>query len=399
MVNLRIVVRRLNCSMQEAEIVYEICHKEYTRSVASGHIIYYDEWDWCESRVKIDVGDNARCGYLQLIINSIAKDMALLRHIVSMSSEHGDTDYSHLLEIYRKQTTVLEFMRETIKHKREIGKSRTAETYQATLNSFGLFLHNDDVLFEDMNFELICSYEAFLREKRVSLNTSSFYMRNLRSIYNRAVERGIAEQHNPFRGVYTGVCKTQKRAIGLNEIRRIIALNLVHDSMLELTRDIFLFSLYARGMSFVDIAYLEISDIENGVLSYTRRKTGRRLHIRLERCMQDIICKYYSSGSAYIFPLLDEHADNIRRSYLNMLHMVNRKLKVIGSMAKIDANLSMHVARHTWASLAKRINIPISVISDGLGHDSEKTTLIYISSINNNLIDNANRAIISQILK
>ena len=170
-----------------------------------------------------------------------------------------------------------------------MGKIRTSETYTAALRSFSGFMNDKEVLFDLINANLIAEYEAYLKGRGNSPNTVSFYMRILKAVYNRAVEDGMTEQRHPFKSVYTGVEKTLKRALSLNDIRRIKGLDLSLMPNLDYARDMFLFCFYIRGMSFIDMAYLRKKDLQNGILSYRRRKTGQQLFIKWERCMQDIL--------------------------------------------------------------------------------------------------------------
>lgn len=121
---------------------------------------------------------------------------------------------------------------------------------------------------------MICQYESHLRIFGLCRNTTSFYLRVFRSVYNRAVDDGLTEQSNPFKRVYTGVDKTSKRAISLKEIKKIKDLDLSSTPTLDFARDMFLFSFYMRGMSFIDIAYLKRKNLSNGFVVYNRRKQG-----------------------------------------------------------------------------------------------------------------------------
>ena len=148
-------------------------------------------------------------------------------------------------------------------------------------------MNDKEVLFDQLNADLIAEYEAYLKGRGNSPNTVSFYMRILKAVYNRAVEDGLTEQRHPFKSVYTGVEKTLKRAISLNDLKHIKGLDLSLKPNLDFARDMFLFCFYTRGMSFIDMAYLRKKDLQNGILSYRRRKTGQQLFIKWERCMQD----------------------------------------------------------------------------------------------------------------
>ena len=261
------------------------------------------------------------------------------------------------------------FMQEIIHRMHALGKVRTGETYTSTLNSFMRFLQGRDILWEEFDADLLVSYEAYLKSTGVDMNTVSFYNRILRAVYNRAVEKGLTVQRYPFKYVYTGIGKTVRRGLSLKVIRNI-----------------------------KDMAYLKKSDLKNGILSYRRKKTGQRLLVRWEKNMQEILDKYpVTQGSPYLLPIIREVGIKERTQYNNALHLVNRKLKFIGKMLDVSIPLTMYVARHSWASVAKNKNIPLSVISEGMGHDSENTTLIYLASLDTAIVDSANRLIINSI--
>ncbi len=203
------------------------------------------------------------------------------------------------------KATLQLFMQENIDRMHRLGKVRTGETYTCTLNSFMRFRQGKDVLWKDFDADLTASYEAYLKSTGVSMNTISFYNRILRAVYNRAVEKGFTKQVFPFKNVYTGVEKTIRRGLPIKTIRNIRNLDLSHCPSLDYARDMFLFSFYTRGMSFVDMAYLKKNDLKNGILTYRRKKTGQRLCIRWERDMQDILEKYHiSQESPYLLPII-----------------------------------------------------------------------------------------------
>lgn len=274
------------------------------------------------------------------------------------------------------------------------GHERCAETYISAAKSFRQFLENKDIPIAQLESRTIKAYEAFLTAKGLSMNTVSFYMRNLRAIYNHAVEENLAEQHFPFKRTYTGICKTVKRAVSIDTIQKIASLDYSVFPDLEFSADIFLFSFYTRGTAFVDIAYLQHKNIKNGYLTYHRKKTGQRITIRWERCMAEIVEKYHNhhSASPYLLPILK--GNNTRTEYLTASHRLNRNLKKIGQLIDSQTPLTLYVARHSWASIAHSKQIPIATISEALGHNSESTTRIYLTSLDNSAVDNANRLVL-----
>ena len=197
--------------------------------------------------------------------------------------------------------------------------------------------------------------------------------------------------------VYTGVDKTAKRAISIQTVKEIKDLDLSKDAEMAFARDLYLMSFDLRGISFVDLALLETSQLKNGYLTYARQKTRQKLEIKWEKQMQEIVDRHHVKGSRYLLPILSEEGGDIRRQYLNALHRMNVLLKKIGRLVNCPIPLTTYTARHCWASAAYRLNIPTPSISQALGHDSEKTTRIYLNSLDNHVIDDANLTVIRAV--
>ncbi len=279
----------------------------------------------------------------------------------------------------------------------ESGKTCTADRYRTTLNSFLKFRAGKETRWEEMNEIMICRYEEFMKIEGLCPNSTSFYMRNLRAIYNRAAEQGLAEDNKMFRHVYTGIEKTLKRAVPIGKIRKLKTMDLTAAPLLDYARDMFMFSFYTRGMSIIDMAYLKKKDLKGGILSYRRHKTRQRLIIKWEKPMQKIIDKYEIPDSIYLLPIIRRTDKDTRRQYLTAAHLINSRLKKIGEELELENPLTMYVARHTWASIAKSKNIPLSTISEAMGHDSEKTTRIYLASLDSKSVNRANSIIINSL--
>lgn len=241
------------------------------------------------------------------------------------------------------------------------------------------------------------SFEYHLIAEGLTPNTISFYMRNLRALYNRAVEQGRVRQKFPFRHVYTGVDKTMKRAVPARLVSRLRAIDLSLQPDLAYARDMFLFSFYTRGMSFVDMAFLRKSDLKDGMLIYRRKKTGQQLIIKWERPMQQIVERYASPTSPYLLPIIRCPGYGERRQYQSMAHYVNVKLRLLGQQLSFPLPLTMYVARHSWATMARSKNVPLSTISQAMGHNSEHTTRIYLSLLDTSQVDKANRLILQSL--
>ena len=293
----------------------------------------------------------------------------------------------------RGQTMFLQFMQSLI-NDLEVSSIRTAEAYLHARNQLRGFLPDNDIPIRLITSEIIEKYEHYLKTKKLSLNTISFHMRILRAAYNKAVEKGLADNYSPFKHVYTGIAKTSKRAITLQEIKKIKNYR-TSNSSVEYARDMFLFSFYTRGMSFVDMAYLKHSNIKNGWLRYQRHKTGQPIAIKWESCMEELVSRLPVSNAPYLLPIIHTANGKERSQYRNKQNFINLKLKSLAQDICLGNNLTMYVARHSWASIAEANDLPLSLISLGMGHTSEKTTQIYLKSLKQNKIDEANAYILS----
>lgn len=288
------------------------------------------------------------------------------------------------------------FMQQYIDKLIRLDRKGTAVGYRSTLNSFMRFRNGQDIMLDAIDSDVIQLYEAYLRRSDVARNTSSYYMRNLRTVYNMAIEQQLTPQRNPFARVYTGIDKTVKRAISLSQIRQLKKLMLDDSPSQALARDMFLFSFYTRGMAFIDMAYLTTDNIRGGYLVYRRQKTRQELRIKWEPCMQEIVDRY-ARQSPFLLPLIKNEVDK-RAQYKLAQQRVNYNLKKLSERLNMSHPLTMYVARHSWASIAHSKSIALSVISEGLGHNSERTTRIYLAQIDTSQVDRANKRILNALL-
>lgn len=394
MASIKIKFRPSTVEGKEGGLYFQIIQNRVIRQLNTDYKVYAYEWD---AEMETVVVNGARANILSGIKERMEWDLSRFERIVRQLEQerrkYTADDVITLFHKVTKETSLFSFMHSVIIQLRQLEKIRTSETYTATLKSFMEFREEQDVPLDGVNSDLILLYEAHLKAKGVRMNTISFYMRILRAVYNRAVEKELTPQKYPFRHVYTGVDKTVKRAVSVKVIKALKELDLSMKSSLDFARDMFMFSFYTRGMSFVDMAYLKKTDLQNGILTYCRRKTGQQLTVKWEKCMEEIIKKYPSNSSVYLLPIIKEKG-NERKQYDNALHLVNYRLKDLSGMLKLQRPLTMYVARHSWASAAKVRNVPLSVISEGMGHDSEKTTQIYLASLEASVVDKANKMIL-----
>lgn len=402
MTSIRLKFRPSTNPAKEGTLVFQLIHKRTVRRIRSKYRIRNDEWDKKLEEIALPSPASERYSRLKIIRSSIMYELKRLKAIAEKLDCSGK-DYS-LDEIIQKYISgtdtgcsVFDFIRAQVAHKKQLGKIRSSETYQTTLNSFMRFREGIDLTFDMIDSELMEHYEAELRRHGLLRNTSSFYMRVLRTNYRLAVEKGLTPDRHPFKHVYCGMDKTVKRSISFAEIKKIKELDLSRKRVMDFARDMFIFSFCTRGMSFIDMAYLKKNDLKHGCLTYRRKKTGQLLVIEWTKQMQDILDKYKPNSTQYLLPIITREDGNERRQYQNQMRKINRRLKDIATSIKLPVPLSLYYSRHSWATIARCKDIPISIISEGLGHNSEITTQIYLDSIKSYEVDKANRKILKDL--
>lgn len=400
MASIKVKFRPSTVADHEGTIYYQILHERKPRQLLSEYHVFQSEWD--ESRAMVVTTQNReRKAFILSIRERIRWDVERLTKIVRKLDGNGlqytADDVIDEFNRYAQEYSLFNFMESIIIKLKQNGKVRTSETYTSALNSFKKFRKDEDIMLDCLNSEVMEAYEAWHQSRGVAPNTISFYTRILRAVYNRAVEEDIVENKNPFRHVYTGVDKTIKRALPLPIIKKIKALDLSLTPALDYARDMFMMSFMLRGMSFIDMAFLRKTDLQNGYVTYRRRKTGQKLVIEWTNEMQLILDKYPENASDYLLPVIRNPGTNERCTYHNMGYNINHSLKAVAKVVGVTIPLTLYVARHSWASIAKSKGIPLSVISEGMGHDNEATTQIYLASLDTSAVDKANSLIIKSI--
>lgn len=279
------------------------------------------------------------------------------------------------------------------------GKLGNAKVYRETYNSLIRYtqLSELDFYFSEITIDWLSSYEKWMLESGNKPTTISLRFRTLRSVFSKAIEMRCASNEDylfdNFK-VSRFNTKTEKRAITKEEIRIIAGLDLRNATyLIRFSRDIFIFSYLHGGINLTDIANLKRENLHNNRIRYIRQKTGQSINVPLSDVGVQIIERFTSKDSNYIFPILNEIAHKTAQQQFNRIHKyighINRHLKDIAKMANIEANLTTYVARHSYATVLKRSGVNTSIISESLGHSSEKVTQIYLDSFENSQIDEA----------
>lgn len=373
-----------------------ILRRKY-RDLRRGYPVYSEEWDPVRRRLVIPCdAENGRTRHLLQLEEMMNADLERLSSILRKLSAAGEYGLGDIVDEFNGSLSpynLLSFSSLLSRELEEQERHRTARAYRCAAKKLAAFAGSEDLKVSDITPKLIRAFERHLLDNGLQMNTISFYMRNIRAIYYRAVKANLIRkcESNPFEDVYTGVYETRRRALDQKEMNSLVALgkkipagkrNLRHALMY------FLFAYHSRGMSFIDLAHLKKSDIKGDTIRYKRRKTGFFLQVRITKPMKRIIgyFKKETNRSPYVFPIMAEGVSH-PSGYEAALNRQNRLLKEISLLAGITSSLSTHVARHTWATLAKRMGYGIMLIGEGLGHRDPKVTSIYLASFERSEID------------
>lgn len=400
MATIKLKFRASSVEEKEGTLYYQVIHKRNVKWISTDYHVFQNEWDEKAANITIPL-NGERVQKLLLIKSAIARELRQRKRTLDrLETSCEELTLNELCEAFSQLPpckTVFTFLEEQVERQERMQKHGTANTYISTYRRFKEYRQNKDLFFDELTPDMIEEYEAWLANRNQKPNTIRFYLRTLNTLFCKAANNGmLSEERKLFSHVRLSYATTTKRALSEADILALQNLKLEAGTTLAFARDMFMFSFYMRGMPFVDIAYLK-----NGILTYRRKKTNQPLLVEWEQVHQEIVERYahQTEGSPYMFPIIKQTDGTEYKQYKRVQEKVNRTLKKLGIMIGLKTPLTAYVARHSWASIARDMNIPIPVISEGMGHQSYKTTQVYLNSIDVSKISEANRTIIQRIRK
>lgn len=295
-------------------------------------------------------------------------DKQLVNYLVGINDDEKPHYFKEALEKYVASKT----------------NNRTKELYDATVRKLVQFCDYDTVTFEEMNVSWLRAFDAWLSETEKSANSRSIHMRNIRTIFNAALDDELISVY-PFRRFKIEQQETEKRSIPIEDMRKLLHCEI--EPYQEKYRDCFFLILYLIGINIVDLSKLQPP--VNGRIHYKRSKTGKLYNIKVEPEAARILEAY--RGKEHLLSWFDSV-----KSYRSFAKKVNENLQKIAKRYHLQP-ITTYVARHSWASYASELDIPKDIISHALGHHTTVTDT-YIR-FNLEKVDAANRRTIDYILE
>ena len=378
----------------ELPLKIKVCKDRKTRYINLGVSTKSEYWDFEKNQPKPTCPDRELIE--KLISHKISEIKSKIVELKSDNKEFSATTLVEKVSHPTKAITVGELFKQHIHCLEEEKRTGYRLSIQQTYNSLIKFNRHLDIPFSEMDCSWLKRYETWLRKQGKSENTIGIRFRNIRMIFNLAINMGLVKPENyPFKQLKVSKLhqETAKRALTKDEILSVVNYNITgKDFYCRLAVHLFTFSYFMGGINFVDMAYLTGKNIVSNRLVYNRRKTSKLINLPMQERALLVLKEYKDSNKPYLFPILSI-SHRTEQQKLNRLHKVitkvNKALKCIGEELNIPIKLTTYVARHSYATVLKRAGVATSIICESLGHSSEKVTQIYLDNFENNQIDKA----------
>ena len=263
-----------------------------------------------------------------------------------------------------------------------------------------------EIFWGGLNRRALHRFQTYLEDLQKSYNTISTYIRALRAVYNRAVDRGlVAGEFRLFANLKTGVTSEKKRAVTASQMQKLVhtSENRKLSPKICQAQDTLSLMILLQGMPYTDLAHLHKNDLNGGLLTCHRQKTGTELCVKVVPEAMVLIDRYrnYEPDSPYLLNFLSGTCSDKEafEEYQGKLRELNLHLSKLPELCGVEGvKVSSYTARHTWATLAKYCQVPEEIISEGLGHSSLEVTRTYLKSFGGDELEKANRIIINYIV-
>ncbi len=388
-------------------VVIRITFNRSNTTLSTGIRIKADDWDSSSNQIK-----KSNPNFQELNQNITTFYLKVQRAVLQLQ-ESNEFSFEALKERLMDQRkpckidakiTFNEFSQKLIKELIEVNRSGNAIVYQTSRNRLLKHVGDKPLKFKDIDYNLLEGFRRALVKDKVKQNSISNYFRTIRAIYNKAIKAKLIDRsYYPFQEISIKSERTAKRAILISDLKRVYQLQLKPNSREWNARNYFFLSFCLRGISFTDLAYLKPSNLSKGTITYRRRKTHKEYNIKLSALAKEILELYKGRNAKYLLPVVPatvvEDSMEAKKLIAQWIKTSNKWLKKLGEKCKIEEPLTTYVARHTWATTAKRLGYSNELIAEALGHEyGNKITNIYLDSFEQSVIDELNEKVIQGIL-
>lgn len=365
-----------------------------TTAIGLGINVPVSHWDDIEKKIK-----STYKGYdsITRVNNYIQKKKVEAFSLITKLEDGGKLKTMSVVEIKNliinkpENNSFIKYTGYQIEELKSAGRYGSARAYSSMKQVIEKFIGKKDLTFEQINSTFLSKLETDFLSRGNALNGLAAILRSFRACYNKGVTEGKIEKGlSPFDTYKIRKTPTVKRAISKEAISNILSLELEEADPLFHSRNYFMFSYLTFGMNFADMAELSVGNIVDGRIHYIRQKTKQPFDIKITPALKPILDFYTKDKKSndLLFPIIKRTSpENQYKDILWARKRYNKKLKEIAIACKIEENLTSYVSRHSAATSALFLNIPLPAISRMLGHKSISTTQTYLKTLPDNIID------------
>lgn len=386
-------------------VVIRITYNKNNTTITTGVRVKKEHWDSKSQQVnKSNPNFQTLNKSIIEIFIKVQKAIHVLVDEDAFSFEALKAKLAKPLVTEAKTLNFYEFSNRLITEMIELNQTGNALVYRVALNRFISYCGNNKIGFKEIDYNLLNGFKRNLQLNGIKQNTISNYLRTIKAIYNKAIKAKIIDRSfYPFYDISVKQEKTSNRAISMDQIKDFVSYKLVGNTSEWHARNYFMISFLLIGASFTDLAYLKTDNIKAGRVIFKRRKTHKQYSIKLLPETSELFSYYQNSNSKYLLPILPSNVkeDSIEAKKLisQWIKTTNKYLKRIGTEVGLDSPLTSYVARHTWATTAKRLGYSNELIAEAMGHEyGNRTTAIYLDSFDQDVIDEMNKSVFSSII-
>lgn len=383
-------------------IIFRLTSGTKSTSVSSGVKLLPKEWDNTKSKILKVHPDSKE---LNLILSK--RLLELEKKLLQISSTDNELNIIELKDALlttdtSKRVLFSPFAEKEIKDLRDRRKFGNAQSYETAVNRLIKFT-DTDLSLDMITYSLLSDFDTQLLTEGLSRNSVAVYMREIRALLNKAIHKKLLEHNQyPFHSYKIKTEKTISRAVSKTELLKLLEIQLVENTPMWHSRNIFFLIFNLIGISFIDLALLTPDSIQGERIVYKRRKTGKIYSIKLTSEAKRILAVYHAENSKYLMSIfkLDEIPVHMERLEIGLrLKVCNKHLTKLGKLCKLPIPLTSYVARYSWSNCAKILGYPKDQIAEALGHEyGNRITGIYLDNYGSEIIDEMNLKVCSSLL-
>jgi len=388
MASVSIILKKNKIKQGQGPLYLRIIKDRRTKFVSIGIKIKESDWNEETSKVKKSHPNSARLN--AVIATKVAEAENIALELTTKSKSVNAYKIKEKI-VGKGPTDFFAFAEKILKRIENRGSYGTFKRTKSVIEKLKIFKSSGKLYFDEIDVSFLKEYEHYLsKELKNEPNTIHANFKIIRKIINDAVSEDIINVNdNPFLRFKLHTTKTQREYLTEDELKRIEDLKLQQGTMIDHHRNMYVLAAYAGGLRVSDILQLKWKNYDGDRLNIKVQKTGSQLNIKLPQKAIEIIELYKKNKGEYIFPVLNKsNHQSEKELYIKISSAtayINKDLKEIAKLAKIDKHISFHTSRHTWATRALRKGMRIEYVSKLMGHAAIKETQVYAKIVNEEL--------------